>query len=256
MSLLMQDSRQQKITKLKQPVDGAHLESAPDWGFKLSPQEMVNRQFKNMKVVSKEVYLANRKTNRHQLKCQCQACGQTELVLLSMLFAPQWAGCTSCAAPQWLVRRCKAQQARCTNPLHASYQNYGARGIQFNFQNPRVAAQWVKENLGLPEKISINIHLDRINNNGHYEAGNLRWSTRQENNSHTRRSKYVERFHLFRETYPEIRYSDKTLRNLMGYGLTDAQIIERFQRPSDKPKGMYGTFSIADQEIVSLARGY
>ena len=112
------------------------------------------------------------------------------------------------------------------------------------------------KHLGLPEKISINIHLDRINNNGHYEAGNLRWSTRQENNSHTRRSKYVERFHLFRETYPEIRYSDKTLRNLMGYGLTDAQIIERFQRPSDKPKGMYGTFSIADQEIVSLARGY
>lgn len=248
------DLQPPQITKSKQHKDGLNLVNVRDVEFQSLKPEMVGKRFKNMKVSSPLVYLANRQTNKEQLMCECLDCGRLELVLISMLYAPQWAGCSDCAAPQWLVRRCNAQKARCTDPLHPSYRDYGGRGIRFMFSSPRLAAQWIKKNIGIPEKISINIHLDRINNNGHYEPGNLRWSTRQENNSHTRRSKYVERFHLFRLNYPEIKYADKTLRNLMGYGLSDQQIIERFHLPSDKPKGVYGTYSTAVPEIALLAK--
>ena len=42
---------------------------------------------------------------------------------------------------------------------------------------------------------------------------------------------------------------------MIARGLTDEQIVERFHRPSRKPKGVYGTFSTLDPEIVSLCQG-
>lgn len=65
---------------------------------------------------------------------------------------------------------------RCTNPDHRAYANYGGRGIS-------VAPEWcdvttflnyLDQNLGpCPEGHS----LDRIDNDGDYEPGNIRWAT-------------------------------------------------------------------------------
>ena len=41
-----------------------------------------------------------------------------------------------------------------------------------------------------------------------------------------------------------------------GLGFTAEAIVERYNKPSDKPKGVYGTYSTADPEIVSLAKGF
>jgi hypothetical protein len=60
--------------------------------------------------------------------------------------------------------------------------------------------------------------------------------------------------HQFKLAHPEIRYADSTLYTLINTGLTSEQIVERFHKPSYKPKGKYGTFSIADPEIASLAK--
>ena len=65
---------------------------------------------------------------------------------------------------------------------------------------------------------------------------------------------WVAAMHKFRLEHPKIRYADKTLRNLFYMGLTPQQIIERYHRHSDKPKGVYGTFSTPDLEIASLAK--
>ena len=70
---------------------------------------------------------------------------------------------------------------RCCSQSHPRYTDYGGRGIQFLFTS---FEQFFAE-LGLrPEGKT----LDRENNDGNYEPGNVRWATRSEQNSNKRRS--------------------------------------------------------------------
>lgn len=157
------------------------------------------------------------------------------------------------ALPDWLVRRAKSMKARCEKPSHRAWPDYGARGIEFRFSSPRSCAEWVVQNLGLPKQ-DHNVQLDRVDNAGHYEPGNLRWASKALNCNNTRRGGWVAMMHRFRMEHPEIRYADKTLRNLFAMGMTFEQVVERFYQPSDKPKGRYGTYSKPDPAIASLAK--
>lgn len=74
---------------------------------------------------------------------------------------------------------------RCYNKKNQDYKNYGGRGIKVSeeFKDPKKFIDYILQNLGeRPENNS----LDRINNDGNYERGNLRWATRktQANNRH------------------------------------------------------------------------
>jgi hypothetical protein len=60
---------------------------------------------------------------------------------------------------------------RCLNPKCADYPNYGGRGIQFLFASFEEFFDVLGERP--PGKM-----LDRINNDGHYEKGNVRWASR------------------------------------------------------------------------------
>lgn len=71
---------------------------------------------------------------------------------------------------------------RCQNPKNPAYYNYGGRGIEFRFQS---FEQFFAE-LGL--KPSPDLTIERINNNGHYEPGNVKWATRAEQNRNKRNS--------------------------------------------------------------------
>lgn len=68
---------------------------------------------------------------------------------------------------------------RCRDPKHDNYHKYGARGIEFRFPSFKAFFAEVGER---PEGKTI----DRINPNGHYEAGNVRWATDKEQR-HNRR---------------------------------------------------------------------
>ena len=149
----------------------------------------------------------------------------------------------------YIARRLTAARQRCTNPRSPGWKNYGQRGVRFNFASVAQAYVWVLENLGLPPK---GMELDRIDNNGHYEPGNLRWSTKVVNRSHTQRTKRISAQHRFRQLYPNVRYADFTLRNLLSMGLSFEQIAARWEIPSCKPKGMDGTCSTAEPFIASL----
>jgi hypothetical protein len=59
---------------------------------------------------------------------------------------------------------------RCTNPNNSQYKHYGERGIKFLFTS---FEQFFKE-LGRRPKGMV---LDRKDNDGHYEPGNVRWVT-------------------------------------------------------------------------------
>lgn len=73
---------------------------------------------------------------------------------------------------------------RCEKPSATGYQHYGGRGI-------RVCERWHNfwkfvEDVGA--KPGPEHQLDRTNNNGHYEPGNVQWSTSREQHKNTRRN--------------------------------------------------------------------
>lgn len=60
---------------------------------------------------------------------------------------------------------------RCQNPNAQGWKNYGGRGIEFRFNT----FEEFYEHVG--PRLSNEHSLDRIDVNGHYEKGNLRWTT-------------------------------------------------------------------------------
>ena len=74
-------------------------------------------------------------------------------------------------------RAWEAMKSRCLNPRVPEFTYYGGRGV-------RVCAEWADSFSAflshVGRKPSPDLTLDRINNNGHYEPGNVRWATRKE----------------------------------------------------------------------------
>ena len=65
-------------------------------------------------------------------------------------------------------------KGRCNNSQDQKYYRYGGRGIEFRFVSfPEFLAC-------VGKRPSPEVSLDRINNNGHYEKGNVRWATRRQ----------------------------------------------------------------------------
>jgi hypothetical protein len=75
---------------------------------------------------------------------------------------------------------------RCINPSHPSYLSYGGRGIS-------VCPEWLGSFEAFYEHIgprpSPDHSVDRINNNGNYEPGNVRWATRTQQQRNRRNTK-------------------------------------------------------------------
>lgn len=76
---------------------------------------------------------------------------------------------------------------RCYNPKCKAWPNYGRRGI-------KVCERWhdvrtfVAE---LPPGYVKGLEIDRIDNDGNYEPGNIQWSTRQQNSAHRRSARLL-----------------------------------------------------------------
>lgn len=224
-----------------------------------SQPELVGQRFGSVMVISPDLlWLGQRERRFVHVLCECVTCGYRSVISLSNLQGGRTKGCRACNQPvrfpKWLYARAQAMKQRCENPKDRRYKDYGGRGIEFRFDSATTCALWIKENLTLPSDPE-SFELDRIDNDGHYEPGNLRWVTRQLNLNNTRASKWGPLMHKFKLAYPEVRYADASLRSYLALGMSFEEIAARWAAPSQKPKGKYGTFSIADPAIASLAKG-
>lgn len=80
---------------------------------------------------------------------------------------------------------------RCTLPLNDNYENYGARGIH-------ICDEWVRDFQAfydyvsqLPKFDMDGMSLDRIDTDGNYEPGNMRWATMKEQQRNRRNNHLI-----------------------------------------------------------------
>jgi hypothetical protein len=111
---------------------------------------------------------------------------------------------------------------RCFNPNNTSWEDYGGRGVT-------VCTPWLRENNGFPAFLGHMLHtfgprpegftLDRIDVDGNYEPGNVRWASAetQINNRrpHVSSTRWVE--------FQGQRYSNSGFARLIGRGLSTVQ---------------------------------
>lgn len=80
---------------------------------------------------------------------------------------------------------------RCSNPNNAAFKNYGGRGIE-------VCEQWKYSFTTfyayVGDRPSSKHTLERIDNNGNYEPGNVKWATRKEQIANRRPTKRLDQF--------------------------------------------------------------
>lgn len=248
-------SQQRQIIKSGPSKVGCLSGSAHTTDTKSLRPELMGKRFGRVEVCSPEVII--RKKNKSQwiyVNTVCVTCGRTATISLSNLQGGRTGGCRPCGqparTPRWLTSRMASIRQRCTNPKDRRYMDYGGRGIEFRFKTVLEGCLWVQENIGLYR----NLQLDRIDNDGHYEPGNIRWSNGCQNQAHTRRSKWAPLVHAFKLKYPHVRYADNTLSRLIA-NFQFEEIERRWNTPSFKPKGVYGTFSTPDHFIASLYQG-
>lgn len=158
-------------------------------------KNLVGEQFGRLLVIARS---ANDKRGHTKWECVCQ-CGTTTIVLGDSLRrgVTQSCGCLHKEGVRSLRfrhgmtnTRCyriwQGMLARCLNPRHKNYKDYGGRGIA-------VCAQWmVFENfytdMGDP---LVGKTLERNDNNGDYGKDNCRWATRAEQAINTRWNKFL-----------------------------------------------------------------
>lgn len=137
--------------------------------------------------------------------CRC-SCGVEKLVLKRNLLSEKSTRCQSCSNSlsgarkwPWMGKhqhrlRDAVDNAiyRCTNPDHPRYNDWGGRGIKVYDQwidSPSLFVEYLATLDGWDNSLLV---LDRIDNDKHYEPGNLRFVTRSvsQQNQRARKRKY------------------------------------------------------------------
>lgn len=76
---------------------------------------------------------------------------------------------------------------RCNNPNHKYYFKYGGNNIKFLFNTFREFLDYLGEKPEPKKEYSI----ERKDNNGNYEIGNVKWATRYEQNRNKKSNQWV-----------------------------------------------------------------
>ena len=219
----MGDWRRQRTTSYGPRCTGNvgrySLETPPDAEHVSFNREQVGKQYGWVKIISPE-----RRYTKGWSRCmvltECTGCGRKSWTYLSNMTRGKTKGCQRCsmrrAVPRWIDRRMTAAKQRCENPKDQNFKNYGARGIKFDFPSVTDACLYMVENFGIPDR---SMEIDRIDDNGNYAPGNLRWTDRKTNVANRRitvLSEYDPKF------WP---YAETTTRRMLSAGMSRQEII-------------------------------
>ena len=176
------------------------------------------------------------------VECQCTRCLTVKLISLDNLTSGKSNGCQSCSqklsnSSSVLGGRYDALKRRCTSPNDPNYKNYGGRGITCKFTSRAEFVLYVEQHL--PHSDYKGVEIDRIDNNGHYEPGNLRLATRAENTRNRRTSIAIQ---WQGKTIPLAEfpspYAYAPTRRYAAQGMTGEQVIDlAWQSVAEKRKG-------------------
>lgn len=78
----------------------------------------------------------------------------------------------------------KSAKRRCINHTDRSYKNYGGRGIEVRFKSFNEFVDYIINELQVDPR---GLTIDRIDNDGNYEPGNIRFITNRENQRNKKR---------------------------------------------------------------------
>lgn len=179
---------------------------------------------------------AGRRKNRAAWFCVC-SCGTRVIVTGTDLKRRNTRSCGCLRREQLLARNLIHGQAqrgkvtqeyrayqdakkRCTNPLATGWNSYGGRGIKFLFHsfNEFIAC--------VGPKPSRRYELDRIDVNGNYAPGNLRWVTKLESRRNQRKVKVTaDEVRAMRERYRRGDVSRAQLADQYGITLSNLKNI-------------------------------
>jgi len=187
-------------------------------------QAQVGRRYGWVEIISAERrYVASR--GHTYVETQCTGCGAKAWLNWYRLTSGYSKGCRRCSLPkripQWLGRILDNAKRRCTSNTDRNWASYGGRGIEFRFLSVLEAGLWILANIG--ERPSPKHELDRIDNDGHYEPGNLRWATRRQQANNTQHS-VIGEWDYRADEWP---YAFFTVRALKEKALTRAEILDR-----------------------------
>ncbi len=219
----------------------------------------------NTLVISSEVYWAPEHNQAHVL-LTCSACGVKREAAVSATLRGDIKRC-NCQPKQRVDARTSKLNVkyrsildRCCNENHPSYKDYGGRGIKNKFTSKKEFVSWMLENL--PHDTYEGVEVDRINNEGHYEPGNIRLVSRVINVCNRRdtrlityRGVEVVAFHLWdliKADYPDYPLSKVVVFKLALKGVSAEDIVKhRRARLSGRPSNPKLK---ADPKIVALYR--
>jgi hypothetical protein len=139
---------------------------------------------------------------------------------------------------------------RCTDPKRKAYANYGGRGI-------RICDEWRQSFVAFRDYVIQLAHcgeegysLDRIDNGGNYEPGNLRWATRSEqarNKRNTRWLTYQGKTQSITAWAEELGVKQKVLEKRLRIGWT----VERtLSTPLDVRRAIRATIAAASKGLT------
>ena len=139
-------------------------------------------------------------TNPIRWECQC-ACGNTTTATTNSLRTKKVQSC-GCLRKELTTKRMTTHNmsrspeykswthmiGRCHNPTDQDFKNYGGRGIE-------VYQEWRDSFLAfynyIGKRHSKKHSIDRINNEGNYCPGNIRWADRKTQNNNSRRNHLI-----------------------------------------------------------------